>query len=79
MWGSLSYTWAPRGKQPLIKTKGLRKSGKVFGLIEYGSGRTYYEVIDEKLNSQSYIEFLKAVVTATRSHFGRKSKPKGHT
>ena len=41
MWGLLSYTWAPRGKQPTVKTKGLRKSVKVFGLIEYGSGRTF--------------------------------------
>jgi hypothetical protein len=68
MWGSLSYTWAPRGKQPTVKTKGLRKSVKVFGLIEYGSGRTFYEVIDEQLNARTYINFLKSVLTATRSH-----------
>jgi transposase len=68
MWGSLSYTWAPRGKQPVVKTKGLRKSVKVFGLIEYGSGRTFYEVIDDKLNSGSYISFLRTVLIATRSH-----------
>ncbi len=68
MWGSLSYTWAPRGKQPIVKTKGLRKSVKVFGLIEYGSGRTFYEVVDDKLNACTYISFLKSVITATRSH-----------
>ncbi len=66
--GSLSYSWAPRGKQPIVKTKGIRKSVKVFGLIEYETGRTFYDVIDEKLNSASYINFLKTVLTSTRSH-----------
>lgn len=68
MWGSLSYTWAPRGKQPIVKTRGLRKSVKVFGLIEHGSGRTFYEVIDDQLNAQTYIRFLKSVISRTRSH-----------
>lgn len=68
MWGSLSYTWAPRGKQPMVKTKGLRKSVKVFGLIEYGSGRTFYEVIDDQLNAQTYVSFLTSVLSKTRSH-----------
>jgi len=35
-WGSLSYTWAPSGQQPLIPTCGKRKAYKVFGLIDYG-------------------------------------------
>lgn len=68
IWGSLSYTWAPCGKQPIVKTKGMRKSVKVSGLIEFGSGKVYYQAIDDKLNSQSYIEFLRSVLTATRKH-----------
>src|SRR5262249_21202181 len=38
-WGSLSYTWAPRGQQPEVRTCGKRKAQKVFGLIDYCSGR----------------------------------------
>ena len=30
MWGSLSRTWAPIGKQPTVKTKGCRKGLKMF-------------------------------------------------
>ena len=40
-WGSLSYTWAPRGQQPLVLTCGRRKAYKVFGLIDYFTGRLF--------------------------------------
>jgi len=40
-WGSLSYTWAPIGQQPLIPTCGKRKAYKVFGLIDYFTGRLF--------------------------------------
>ena len=59
MWGSLSYCWAPIGYQPKIKTNGNRKSYKIFGLIEYFTGKLIYQGIEGKLNSDSYIEFLK--------------------
>ena len=40
-WGSLSYTWSRRGKQPEVKTAGVRKGYKVFGLIEYFTGKFF--------------------------------------
>ena len=40
-WGSLSYTWARRGQQPEVPTSGKRKGYKVFGAIEYFSGRLF--------------------------------------
>ena len=40
-WGTLSYTWARRGAQPVVKTSGKRKGYKVFGLIDYFSGRLF--------------------------------------
>ncbi len=43
-WGSLSYTWARRGQQPEVPTSGKRKGYKVFGAIEYFSGRLFYRV-----------------------------------
>ncbi len=48
MWGSLSYSWAPRGQQPEIKTSGKRKGYKMFGVIEYFSGKLVYKGIEEK-------------------------------
>jgi transposase len=41
-WGTLTYTWARRGQQPKVKTSGKRKGYKVFGLIEYFTGRFFY-------------------------------------
>ena len=38
MWGSLGRTGARRGQQPEVKTKGIRKGLKMFGVIEFESG-----------------------------------------
>ena len=40
-WGTLTYTWARRGQQPMVKTSGKRKGYKVFGLIQYFTGRFF--------------------------------------
>lgn len=65
-WGSLSYTWGRKGEQPQVKTSGKRKAYKVFGLIEYFSGRLFYQGIEGKFNSESYQEFLTQVLAQTR-------------
>jgi transposase len=67
-WGSLSYTWAPRGVQPVVKTSGKRKGHKIFGLIEYWSGRFFHKAIEGKFTSDTYSEFLKEVLSQTRKH-----------
>ena len=59
LWGSLSYTWAPRGQPPQVKTTGKRKGYKVFGAIEFFSGRLCYQGSEERFNSDSYQTFLK--------------------
>lgn len=58
LWGSLSYTWGRRGRQPLVKTTGLRKGYKVFGAIEFFSGRLVYQGTEERFQSHSYQAFL---------------------
>jgi transposase len=57
-WGSLSYTWALKGCQPQVKTSGLRKGYKIFGLIEFFSGRFYWLDCEERFNSATYQIFL---------------------
>jgi transposase len=66
--GSLSYTWAKIGQQPIIKTSGSKKSYKVFGLIEYFSGNFVSMGWEGKLNSDSYTEFLKDTLAKTKKH-----------
>ena len=65
-WGSLGYTWAPVGQQPLVKTTGKRKAYKTFGLIEFFSGRLFYQGIEGKFNADSYIAFLSQVLAQTQ-------------
>ena len=61
-WGSLSYTWAPKGQQPQVQTSGVRKGYKVFGMIEFFTGHFFYQGTAERFNSDSYSEFLKSVL-----------------
>lgn len=65
-WGSLSYTWAPRGQQPEVPTSGKRKAYKIFGLIDYFSGRFFYKGHTGRFNSASYAAFLLDVLSQTR-------------
>jgi transposase len=67
-WGSLSYTWAPTGEQPEVPTSGKRKGYKVFGLIDYFSGRFFYKGHEGRFNSESYAAFLRDVLSQTRRH-----------
>jgi transposase len=67
-WGTLTYTWASRGQQPVIQTSGTRKGYKVFGLIDYFTGKFFSKGHEGKLNSDSYIEFLTEVLSSTRKH-----------
>ncbi len=64
-WGSLGYTWARRGQQPVVQTSGRRRAYKVFGLIEFFSGQFFYTGISGKFNSESYIAFLTQVLEHT--------------
>lgn len=64
-WGSLSYTWAPMGCQPLVPTCGKRKAYKVFGLIDYMTGRLFARGQTERFTAASYCAFLAEVLTAT--------------
>jgi transposase len=67
-WGSLSSTWARRGQQPEVKTSGKRKGYKVFGAIEYFSGRLFYQGIEGRFASDSYQAFLRTILAQTTAH-----------
>jgi transposase len=64
-WGSLGYTWAPRGQQPLVKTCGKRKGYKVWGLIDYFTGRLFYHGSTARFNAAGYCAFLASVLAQT--------------
>ena len=64
-WGPLTYTWARRGQQPMVKTSGKRKGYKVFGLIDYFTGCFFYQGQEGRLNSAAYIAFLTQVLERT--------------
>lgn len=65
-WGTLSYTWALCGQQPLVKTSGNRRAYKLFGLIDYFTGKLFAKGHEGKLNAESYVEFLTDVLSKTR-------------
>jgi transposase len=67
-WGSLSYPWARRGRQPEVPTSGKRKGYKVFGAIEDFSGQLCYQGIEGRFNSESYHGFLQMLMEQTTQH-----------
>ena len=67
-WGSLSYTWARRGRQPEVPTSGKRKGYKVFGAIDYFSGRLFSQGIEGRFHSESYQAFLQMIMAQTTQH-----------
>jgi transposase len=64
-WGTLSYTWAVRGVQPKVQTSGKRKGYKVLGLIDYFSGRFFYQGQEGRLDTAAYLAFLTRVLAQT--------------
>jgi transposase len=63
LWGSLSYTWGRRRRQPQVPTTGLRKGYKVFGAIEFFSGRLIYQGTEQRFQSDSYQSFLRYLLS----------------
>ncbi len=64
-WGSLGYTWAPVGQQPVVKTTGKRKGYKVFGAIDYFSGRLFYHGSTERFTALTYQAYLLTILAQT--------------
>lgn len=64
-WGSLGYTWAVRGVQPLVKTTGKRKGYKVMGMIDYFSGRLFFTGSTERFTAKRYCAFLESILAST--------------
>jgi transposase len=65
-WGSLGYTWALVGQQPLVKTTGKRKGYKVFGLIDYFSGHLFRQASTLRFTAATYCAFLARVLAQTQ-------------
>ena len=62
-WGSLGYTWALKGVQPTVKTSGIRKAYRVFGLLDCFGGKVYHRGLEGKFNSETYQDFLAWALT----------------
>jgi transposase len=63
-WGSLGYTWALKGCQPIVTTSGIRKAYRVFGVLDCFGGRFLSRGLAEaKFNSATYQEFLVWLLT----------------
>jgi transposase len=67
-WGTLTYTWARRGHQPVVKTSGKRKGWKVFGLLDYFTGRFFHQGLEGRFTSASYTAFLARLLAQTSGH-----------
>jgi transposase len=68
-WGTIGYTWALKGVQPTVKTSGIRKAYRVFGLLDCFGGTLYQQGLEgKKFNSATDANFLTWVLTQTSDH-----------
>ena len=67
-WGTLTCTWARRGRQPVVQTSGKRRGWKVFGLVDYFTGRFFHQGLEGRFTSASYTAFLARVLEQTTGH-----------
>ena len=67
-WGTIGSTWALKGVQPTVKTSGVRKAYRVFGLLDCFRGTLYQRGLVGKFNSDTYTDFLTWVLTQTIDH-----------
>ncbi len=65
-WGSLSYTWAVKGQQPVVATTGIRRGYKVFGMLDYFTGQLFYQGHTDKFKAETYCDFLRMVLEHTK-------------
>ncbi len=64
-WGSLGYSWAPKGRQPVVKTCGKCKGYKVLAMVDYTTGRLFARGQTERFTAERYCDFLSSVLEAT--------------
>jgi transposase len=68
-WGTIGYPWALKGVQPTVKTSGIRKAYRVFGLLDCFGGTLDQQGLEgKKFNSESYATFLTGVLAQTTDH-----------
>jgi len=67
-WGSLGYTWALKGVQPTVKTSGIRRAYRVFGLLDCFGGTLFHRGLEGKFNSETDQDFLAWVLSQTTDH-----------
>ena len=76
-WGSLGYTWAPIGQQPVVKTTGKRKAYKVWGMLDYFSGRVFVTGQTERFTAATYCALIAAdcVIALVSASGSRSTSP----
>jgi DDE superfamily endonuclease len=59
---TLHATWAKRGSQPQIPTRGERHTQKIFGAVRLGDARFTYLHLQDYFQWETYLAFLEQVV-----------------
>jgi transposase len=65
-WGSLRYPGSRRGRQPEVPTSGKRKGDKVYGAMDYFSGRLFSQGLEGRFHAESDHACLQMIMGQTR-------------
>ena len=68
--GTLTYAWAKCGRQPSVKTSGVPKGYKVFGLLDGFTGRFFHKAQGGLMTSENYPHILRSILNQASKHRG---------
>jgi transposase len=66
IFGTAGYSWAPRNAECIVESTGSKKGLHVIGAINYGNSNTHAMILEEMVDADAFICFLKLVLSETR-------------
>lgn len=66
IFGTSGYTWAPKNAECIVESTGSKKGLHVIGAINYQTANTHAMILEDMVDEDAFICFLKMILSETR-------------
>jgi transposase len=66
IFGTTGYTWAPKNAECIVESTGSKKGLHVIGAINYKTANTHAMILEDMVDEDAFICFLKMILSETR-------------
>lgn len=66
IFGSTGYGWSPKNAECIVESTGSKKGLHVMGAINYNTANTHAMILEEMIDEDAFICFLKMILSETR-------------